>query len=154
MPSLIASPIESSTLLTHVVDYHTHCQDIHTVRQSVFVNEQAIPQHLEMDAYDPLSDHVLAWWNGQAVGTGRLAPTGRIGRVAVQRSLRRRGIGLQIMTTLLQIARQQRHTEVFLAAQLHAVQFYQKLGFQTEGAVFSELGICHVTMRKSLLLGD
>ncbi len=150
MVSTLFVPKAESSVVTQIVDYGIYQAEIHAIRRSVFVQEQCIPHHLEADIYDPVSRHVLAWWQGTVVGTGRLAPHGRIGRVAVSRSLRRRGIGLRIMLTLLEVAQQEQHSEVFLAAQLHAIQFYEKLGFRQEGGVFSELGIFHVMMRKSL----
>ena len=65
---------------------------IHDVRQRVFVQEQGIAAALERDALDPVSAHVLALdADGQPVGTGRLAPDGRIGRMAVLASHRSQG---------------------------------------------------------------
>ncbi|NEQ44569.1 MAG: GNAT family N-acetyltransferase [Leptolyngbya sp. SIOISBB] len=124
---------------------------VHTVRTEVFVHEQKIPVELEIDNLDLVSQHVLAMYDGCPVGTGRLTPHGRIGRVAVSRPLRRQGVGLCIMEQLLELARQHNHREVVLSAQQHAVEFYEKLGFQCEGDTFLDVGIWHVTMRKRLL---
>ena len=67
---------------------------IHDVRQRVFVQEQGIAAELERDALDPVSVHVLALdSDNQPVGTGRLAPDGRIGRMAVLASHRSHGVG-------------------------------------------------------------
>ncbi|MEM0978947.1 MAG: GNAT family N-acetyltransferase [Cyanobacteria bacterium P01_H01_bin.58] len=132
------------------VSYDTYQVVIHSIRHAVFVYEQSIPHSREIDSYDPISHHVLAWYQGRAVGTGRLAPNGRIGRVAVTQSLRRQGIGQCVMSKLMEIAQQQKHQTVFLAAQCHAIPFYEKLGFFQEGAIFNELGIQHVMMRSTL----
>ena len=93
---------------------------------------------------------MLALQEGSAVATGRLTPDGRIGRVAVARSLRRQGVGRCVMEKLLGVARHQSHREVVLAAQHHAISFYEKLGFHREGNDFENLGITHVMMRKEL----
>ncbi|MBE7386216.1 MAG: GNAT family N-acetyltransferase [Leptolyngbya sp. SIO1E4] len=133
------------------VDYFANQRAIHLVRHAVFVCEQFIPADLEIDRYDPVSQHVLALFEGHAVGTGRLTPDGRIGRVAVAKHLRNQGIGRCVMEELLEVARQHRHHEVVLAAQCHAIPFYERLGFYQEGHVFKELGIKHVTMRRTLV---
>ena len=135
----------------NVVEYEAYQCMIHSVRYAVFVCEQSIPADLEIDQSDPVSQHVLAWWDGRAVGTGRLTPGGRIGRVAVAQSFRRRGIGRCIVELLLDTARQQRYQTAVLAAQQHAIPFYEQLGFCQEGNLFEELGIDHVMMRKQLL---
>lgn len=143
-------PKLESPIWVSPVDYHLHQGDIHRIRQSVFVYEQHVPLSFETDALDPKSCHVLAHWQGWAVGTGRLTPEGRIGRVAVSRPLRRRGVGRKVMETLLAIAQGEGHDRVFLSAQCHAIPFYEKLGFRTEGSAYCSVGIDHITMAKYL----
>ncbi|MDA0866783.1 MAG: GNAT family N-acetyltransferase [Cyanobacteria bacterium] len=133
-----------------VVDYGAYQTDIHQLRQAVFVHEQQVPAWFETDPLDPLCRHVLAYWNGWVVGTGRLTPEGRIGRVAVAKPLRRRGVGRQMMAELLEEAKRQGQQYVVLAAQCHAIPFYEKLGFYCEGVPYEHVGIKHVTMRKSV----
>ena len=137
-------------ITTQVVDYPSYEALIHSIRTEVFVNEQSIPAELEVDQDDWTSKHVLASYAGRVVGTGRLTPAGRIGRVAVSKPIRRRGVGFCMMQTLLNVARQQHHEAVVLAAQCHAVRFYEKLGFRPEGDIFMEVGIAHIMMRKQL----
>jgi predicted GNAT family N-acyltransferase len=55
------------------------------------------------------------------------------------------------MRELLEVAKQGHHQEVVLAAQSHAIAFYEKMGFQQEGDLFEELGIDHMMMRKKLV---
>ena len=148
MVSTFALPVTRPEIITKVVDYTCAKTLVHTVRTEVFVREQNIPAELEIDHLDRVSQHVLAMYDGCPVGTGRLTPQGRIGRVAVARPLRRQGVGLRIMDQLLELARQSNHREVFLSAQHHAIEFYEKLGFECEGDAFLEVGIWHVTMRK------
>lgn len=141
----------SNTVWAEVVDYETFHLEIHSVRQAVFVSEQQIPAAFERDSHDPVSQHVLAWYGDNFIGTGRLTPTGQIGRVAVFQDFRRRGVGRCIVETLLGVARQKRYHQVMLAAQHHAVPFYEKLGFHSEACFFEELGIQHIMMRKHLV---
>ena len=66
------------------------------IRREVFIEEQAVPESDEWDSEDPVSVHALATLNREPVGTGRLNPGGKIGRIAVIAGLRDRGIGILI----------------------------------------------------------
>jgi predicted GNAT family N-acyltransferase len=120
------------------------------VRREVFILEQSVPEELEWDDEDAVSVHVLATLNREPVGTGRLTPAGKIGRVAVARRCRGAGLGQRIMKLLMDEARHRGLTEVRLSAQVSAVPFYEKLGFRAEGEVFEEAGIPHRKMRMPL----
>src|SRR5258708_38325681 len=117
------------------------------VREQVFVTEQKVPLELEWDEWDERSDHAVARdTSGQAIGTARLLPDGRIGRMAVLREWRRRGGGAALMEALLQKAREQSLSRVTLHAQTHAAGFYRRFGFSERGGEFWEAGIPHVEM--------
>ncbi len=120
------------------------------VRREVFIVEQSVPEELEWDDDDPVSVHALATLNREPVGTGRLTPAGKIGRVAVCQRCRGSGLGLRIMKLLLDAARRRGLAAVALNAQVAAMPFYEKLGFRAEGQVFDEAGIPHRTMRMPL----
>lgn len=151
MVSTLATSIARPKITAVAVDYALNSTPIHTIRTNVFVCEQQIPLEFEIDNLDWVSQHVLAFREGRPIGTGRLTPAGKISRVAVFRHLRRQGVGLCIMNQLLAIAKQSGHSEVFLFAQRHAIDFYRKLGFWIEGEEFVEVGIAHVMMRKRLV---
>ena len=117
------------------------------VREEVFVAEQKVPLELEWDEWDERSDHAVARdASGRAIGTGRLLPDGRIGRMAVLREWRRRGVGAALMEALLRKAREQSLSRVTLHAQTHAAGFYRRFGFSERGGEFWEAGIPHVEM--------
>jgi predicted GNAT family N-acyltransferase len=121
------------------------------VRELVFVTEQKVPLELEWDEWDERSDHAVARdAGGQAIGTARLLPDGRIGRMAVLREWRRRGVGAALMEALLQKAREQSMSRVTLHAQTHAAGFYRRFGFSERGGEFWEAGIPHVEMTLEL----
>ncbi|MCQ8895520.1 GNAT family N-acetyltransferase [Limnobacter humi] len=120
------------------------------IRRSVFIDEQGIPEHEEWDDSDGVSMHAIAWINGQAVGTARLLPEGKIGRMAVLREHRKHGIGAALLNTLIGKARAQGHPTVRLSAQAHAVAFYARHGFVTSGAPHEEVGIPHQWMELNL----
>lgn len=128
---------------------------IRHVRRTVFIEEQGIPEPEEWDDLDPAVTHVLAYVHSGAakrdvVGTGRLEPTGKIGRVAVLPRYRGTGAGVAIMQRLVQLAIERGFTEVYLNAQTYARGFYERLGFRTDGPEFDEVGIPHQRMRRAV----
>ena len=121
------------------------------VRTAVFVVEQGVPESIERDAVDAVSRHAIARdVSGSVVATGRLLPDGHIGRMAVLATLRGAGVGAAVLQALMAEAVRQGLTEVVLNAQVHALDFYRRLGFVERGEVFLEAGIEHRTMRRSL----
>ncbi len=120
------------------------------IRREVFIDEQLVPEFDEWDDDDSVSVHALATLNREPVGTGRLNPGGKIGRIAVKAGLRGRGIGTLILGQLLHEAYHRGIREPYLHAQVQAVPFYEKLGFRIEGDVFDEAGISHVRMKHAL----
>ncbi len=124
---------------------------VREVRMRVFVDEQRIPAEYEFDSNDAVSVHVLAVAGKRdAVGTGRLDPVGRLGRIAVVDSHRGRGIGSMLVARLLDCARRAGHGEVWLHSQTHARRLYERHGFVAEGTEFMEDGIPHIRMRAFL----
>lgn len=121
------------------------------LRFAVFVDEQKVPLDLELDEMDEKSLHAIAFDEaGKAIGTGRLLPDGRIGRMAVAKQWRRRGVGAEILEALVAEAHRRGFREVHLSAQLQAAEFYRAHGFVAEGKVYEEAGILHQKMRKQL----
>lgn len=131
-------------------DYSRYQTQLLTVRRIVFIDEQGVPEELEVDDADPISQHLLLFAKDQPVATGRLTPDGHIGRLAVLKSCRNRGYGSTILKKLEQLARSRNLTEVVLAAQVTALSFYQKRGYQACGSVFMDAGIEHLMMKKVL----
>lgn len=123
---------------------------IRAIRLAVFVEEQGVPVELEMDEMDPFATHVLAWVDERAVGTGRLLGNGHIGRVAVLAPYRRQGIGEGIMQALTRAAKEKGIRQLELSSQVHAVAFYERMGFRKVGGIYVTAGIDHADMRKRL----
>ncbi|MCA2979305.1 MAG: GNAT family N-acetyltransferase [Myxococcaceae bacterium] len=131
------------------------------IREVVFIEEQSVPESLERDAEDATAFHVLAMKGKHAVGTGRLwqlpAPPpgaqgawGRIGRMAVLSSDRKAGVGARLLEALEAEARRRRLDGILLHAQLSAMEFYKRHGYEASGAVFEEAGMPHLEMKKLL----
>ncbi|MGH9651196.1 MAG: GNAT family N-acetyltransferase [Terriglobales bacterium] len=121
------------------------------IRFAAFVEEQGVGKGIELDDRDAECVHAVAFDEaGKAVGTGRLLPDGHIGRMAVVKEWRRRGIGAELLQALVAEARKRGHAEVVVSAQLQAAEFYREQGFAAEGKVYPEAGILHQAMRKKL----
>ena len=114
------------------------------VRRAVFIEEQGIPADLEMDARDAGAVHAVAFdATGRAVGTGRLLRDAHIGRMAVLKESRGRGIGAMILRALVARAHADGVPVLRLNAQVSALDFYVRNGFAAEGGQYLEAGIPH-----------
>lgn len=121
------------------------------VREKVFIEEQKVPRELEWDEWDERSDHALACDpGGNPIGTARLLPEGRIGRMAVLKEWRQKGVGGALLLALLERARGRSMTRSVLHAQTQAAGFYRRFGFSERGEEFLEAGIPHVEMTLEL----
>ena len=130
-------------------------EDALSVRRAVFIEEQGVSEAEEIDAYDGDPErvtgavHVVAYFDGRPVATGRLlldAPPGEnahIGRVAVLQEHRGRGLGRMLMLTLQEEAERRGYPGITVAAQLRAIPFYECLGYRARGDVFLDAGIEH-----------
>jgi predicted GNAT family N-acyltransferase len=120
------------------------------IRFEVFVREQRVPAEIELDDMDARCIHAVALLEELPVGTGRLLPDGHIGRMAVLKAHRNKGVGAAMLERLIEAARERGDREVALSAQVHAVAFYRAHGFVAEGEEYEEAGIAHQAMRLSL----
>jgi predicted GNAT family N-acyltransferase len=135
------------------------------IRHRVFVSEQGVAEEEEIDEHDVPK----AWGRTSLHVLGRLAfsdtheirapiatarllldvPDGglpHIGRVAVLPEHRRAGYGTALMRALEEEARRRGFPGVTLAAQLHAIPFYEAIGYVAHGPVFLDAGIEHRQM--------
>jgi predicted GNAT family N-acyltransferase len=125
------------------------------VREQVFCAEQGVSKEEELDGLDHDALHLVAVEPDAArvIGTLRLLVVGReakIGRVAVERRWRRRGIASQMLDLALARARERGCSRARLASQLHATRLYEEAGFTVESEPFEEAGIPHVWMGRDL----
>ena len=136
-------------------DWNTLGRDAARLRTAVFVREQGIPADVEADALDASARHAVLYNRlGQPVATGRLlqqAPSvGRIGRMAVDRSVRGAQWGRVLLAALVEAARARGDTQVQLHAQCSAQGFYERAGFTVAGSPYEEAGLGHVLMTQAL----
>lgn len=120
------------------------------LRRTVFIEEQGVSEADEVDGLDGSCVHILAQLNGVPVGSARLmmlGDTGKVGRVCVLQSARGTGLGAALMqAAVAQFRSTPGVTKVKLGAQVHALSFYERLGFTAYGEVFMDAGIAHRDM--------
>lgn len=124
------------------------------IRSEVFVEEQGVPLELEIDDYDGIAWHVLAYEDDAPIATARLVTLDacrvEIGRVATLAPFRKRGIATQLLKLLLEYSRREGFEEAILDSQLEAMPLYERLGFVASGAPFLDAGIIHRRMTLKL----
>lgn len=122
------------------------------IRRKVFIEEQHVDETEEWEQNDELSStvHLVAYLDEVIVGTARILASGKIGRLAVLKAYRGRGIGSQLTQIAIQKALCSGPQDIYLDSQLHAIKLYQAFGFVAEGDHFMDAGIEHVRMRLHL----
>lgn len=132
------------------------------LRRAVFIDEQGVPEDLEIDGEDDDCVHVIVVDNEaegsdggeRAVGTARLKRLGgnlaKAQRVAVDRSLRGQGIGRLVMGAIEDEARRQGCRRLKLSAQVESIPFYERLGYVASGPVYDDADIPHRDMARDL----
>lgn len=124
-----------------------HAAELLAIRRAVFVDEQGVPEALEVDGRDAGAWHLLARdAAGLPVGCARLLQDAHIGRLAVLRRVRGQGVGRQLLEAAVQLGRRLGMGDLYLHAQVQARGFYEAAGFIADGEVFLEAGIAHVVM--------
>ena len=135
-------------IVISIVSWSDRQSDLTSIRRAVFVEEQNVPESIELDGKDSVCYHVLASdGHGRPIGTARMAQDGKIGRMAVLREYRRQGVGRRMLQAIMDVGRSKGITDFHLSAQIGAVGFYEKMGFEPFGEPFEEAGIKHVHMR-------
>ncbi len=144
-----ALPVDPGSVAIQEGDWDSLGDIASDIRRVVFIDEQQVPQEEEWDGRDPACRHFLATLDGKPVGTARLLPDGHIGRVAVLADVRGAGVGGLLMNAAVAAAQRLGHRQVALSAQLHALAFYERLGFVAHGDEFMDAGIPHREMTLS-----
>ncbi|WP_099354139.1 GNAT family N-acetyltransferase [Fredinandcohnia onubensis] len=136
-----------------IVTNNKERDDAYTIRKVVFVDEQNVPLEEEIDQFEDEATHVVLYDHNEPVGVGRfrvLDEYGKVERICVLASHRKKGAGNIIMQRIEDIAKERGISKLKLNAQTHAENFYKKLGYETVSGLFMDAGIPHVTMVKEL----
>lgn len=130
--------------------FSTLCNAAFALRREVFVWEQKVPEAEENDSYDLTAIHFVAILEGEIVGTLRLITQPehvKIGRVAVKKEFRSRGIAKKLIAAAMAAARAEGQERFYLTAQSDKLGFYTALGFAAFGPEFYDGGMPHRAMR-------
>ena len=130
-----------------IVETYDEKEFVISIRRIVFIQELNIPEHMEIDNNEDLATYVLAKVEGKNVGTARWRETNsgiKLERFAVLNQYRSYGVGTAMTKFILKQLDQSKL--IYLNAQESAISFYQKLGFDSIGSMFDEVGIAHQKM--------
>lgn len=146
----------SENIKIKLVSYSQETQALEQIRRRVFQEEQNITEELEFDGLDAVSEHLLAYFNNEPVGTLRIREIDmaiiKIERLAVLFSARNQGIGRQLMIQAIAlITLKNQYKQIIIHAQSYLINFYRTLGFQPVGKTFLEAEILHIKMIKFLI---
>ena len=125
-------------------------ENLSKVRRSVFIEEQQVPEELEWDDDDKNCVHVLVTDNNTPVATGRIKMDGHIGRMAVLKDYRNKGVGSDILKALIDFSKTLKMKSIYLHAQITAIPFYEKHGFKISSEEFMDADIPHKSMTLDL----
>lgn len=124
------------------------------IRKCVFIEEQKIPENIEIDQFEKQSDHFLILDDKNPIGTARVRyldnKTAKIERMAILKENRNKGAGSVLFKYILEFLKEKEISIVTINAQLHARDFYCKFDFNQVGDVFEEAGIKHIKMEREL----
>ena len=129
------------------------------LRIKVFVEEQKVPVELELDEKDNSENtvHIGYFNDNKLIGVARIIDLNRdvvhIGRVAIDKNYRGKGIGRELIIGCENIAKQILKKEVIieLSSQIQAEKFYESLGYnRVNDTIYLDAGIEHVDMRKTI----
>lgn len=137
-----------------IVTNEKELQDAFTIRKTVFIYEQSVPEEEEIDQYEEDAVHIVLYDGESPIGAGRFRIVdgiGKVERICVLKDKRQSGSGKMIMNTIEDYAKNQGLAALKLNAQTHAIPFYSKLGYEVISEEFLDAGIPHRTMKKSLV---
>lgn len=121
------------------------------IRRRVFIEEQKVPENLEIDEFENVCDYFLTLKDGLPLATGRLRKKDsfiKFERIATIPEARGKGVGRSLMLFMMNEASLSYPTLIpYMHSQLEAAPFYEKLGWKREGEIFYEANIPHIRMR-------
>ncbi len=133
------------------VTWSTHEPALKLIREQVFITEQQVPEALEWDEHDIDATHWLALDDEQqAVGCARLLDNGTIGRMAVVKTWRGKGVGSALLNAIVTRCQQSGLRVIKLSAQVHAIPFYEQAGFVVTSDPYLDANIPHVDMQLNI----
>jgi predicted GNAT family N-acyltransferase len=136
-----------------VVETQKEYQDALSIRRTVFIEEQNVPEEEEIDHLEGEAAHFVLYHEELPVGAGRFRHVdgyGKVERICVLKEARKSGAGKEIMLGIENFARKNGITKLKLNSQTHAIPFYAGLDYEVVSEEFMDAGIPHKTMVKNI----
>jgi predicted GNAT family N-acyltransferase len=136
-----------------VCENEKELQDAFSVRRTVFIDEQNVPEEEEIDQFENDAVHFVSYQEGTPVAAGRFRVVdgfGKVERICVLKEARNTGAGKAIMREIESYAQTKSLHKLKLNAQTHAIPFYAGLGYEIVSEEFLDAGIPHKTMLKKI----
>lgn len=133
---------------------YENAKALFNLRKEVFVNEQGFSAKEEIDFTDKFALHIACYDNDDVIACGRILIEGKIAhfcRICVKKQYRYIGIGTILCEFMIDYAKREKCEKIVLNSQIHAIPFYEKMGF-IQGDEVMDAGIPHVRMMKPLSL--
>lgn len=133
-------------------------EDAIWIRKLVFMEEQGFVN--EFDDADAFAKHIVLYSDeNQPVATCRYFYSEEeerylVGRIAVRKEFRQKHYGKLVLCEAQNQLKNIGAKELYLAAQVQAVGFYEKMGFSVVGEPFLEEHCPHVWMCRKLKEGE
>ena len=125
-------------------------QACYDLRRQIFMGEQGVSEADERDGRDDEAVHVLLRVGDTPIGTMRLRVIdgmGKIERVCVSPDHRSDGLGADLVRWAVGYFRKGEEVKgVKLGALVHALGFYEALGFEAYGPEYLDANIVHQDM--------
>ncbi|NEP60401.1 MAG: GNAT family N-acetyltransferase [Symploca sp. SIO2G7] len=143
-----------ANLQVHSIENQQELEEMYYQRWLVLRAPLGMAQGTEQDQYDSSAVHVIAVCDRKIVGSARLRELspdiGSIAYVCVLPEFQHQGIGTKLIQKLMEKAQNKQLKTVRLRSRITALDFYQRLGFSTEGEPFNYLNIPHIFMNLNL----
>ncbi len=126
-------------------------QQARNIREEVFLKEQGFQS--DRDQIDDIAIHIVGFENDTPVATCRVFESETkgvyiLGRLAVIKEYRGRGLGKEMIRQAEKCVKEIDGESLTMHSQLHAKEFYSKLGYQEYGQVEYEQNQPHIWMKK------
>ena len=127
-------------------------EEARLLRTLIFIEEQGFVR--EFDDLDDAAVHIVAFDGDKPIGTCRYYPRSdgsyAIGRIAVAREYRGKGVGSALVLEAERRVTLLGAKTTVVSAQLRAAGFYRSLGYTEQGSPYPEEHVPHILMVKGI----
>jgi len=137
-----------------LVETEAELQHAYRVRTLVFVEEQGVSEEEEIDDLENEAIHFVGYHDSKPIAASRMRfvdqQYAKLERICILKEERGKGFGRYIILFMENLAKSKGYKQSKLNGQTYAESFYQRLGYKTVSGEFTDAGIPHVAMQKTL----